>query len=165
MNQVYIYAIHRFYFRTPKTRIGSEGYVLCGSMVYSSFFSRATRISLENLVYLLLSIVITAVPRGSSQSVYCMRFRTKIRYCTPKTPAKIASLTYSNSSIAFGDLRLGGCLRLQASRSRNFRGGFWGYFDGRSDMKRACFPRPGTSTVVWHTVRVYQHKPKNGIFP
>ena len=27
---------------------------------------------------------------------------------TPKTPAKIASL---NSSIAFGDLRLGGCLR------------------------------------------------------
>ena len=37
---------------------------------------------------------------------------------TPKIPAKFASL---NSSIAFGDLRLGGCLRGR----RNFRGDFW----------------------------------------
>ena len=53
---------------------------------------------------------------------------------TPKIPAKFASL---NSSIAFGDLRLGGCLRrpppphAQYSRikRRKFCGSFWGYFD------------------------------------
>ena len=58
---------------------------------------------------------------------------------TPKILAKIASL---NSSIAFGDLRLGGCLQargLQAParaqrptrntriKRRNFRGSFWGH--------------------------------------
>ena len=62
---------------------------------------------------------------------------------TPKTPAKFASL---NSSIAFGDLRLGGCLRGPPSQAparaqsparntrikrRKFREDFWGYFDGR----------------------------------
>ena len=31
----------RFYFRTPKTRIGSQGYVLSGSMGCSTFFSEA----------------------------------------------------------------------------------------------------------------------------
>jgi hypothetical protein len=60
---------------------------------------------------------------------------------TPKTPAKIASL---NSSIAFGDLRLGGCLRAPGPKAparaqsptrntrikrRKIRRGFWGYFD------------------------------------
>ena len=60
---------------------------------------------------------------------------------TPKIRAKIASL---NSSIAFGDLRLGGCLRAPCSQAparaqsptrntrikrRNFRKDFWGYFD------------------------------------
>ena len=60
----------------------------------------------------------------------------------PKIPAKIASL---NSSIAFGDLRLGGCLRMRGRPSqapaqaqsptrntrikrRKFRRGFVGYF-------------------------------------
>ena len=62
---------------------------------------------------------------------------------TPKTPAKIASL---NSSIAFGDLRLGGCLRKRFPQAparaqsparntrikrRKIRRSFWGYFDGR----------------------------------
>ena len=60
---------------------------------------------------------------------------------TPKILAKIASL---NSSIAFGDLRLSGCLRGLPSQAparaqsptrntrikrRNFRKDFWGYFD------------------------------------
>ena len=60
---------------------------------------------------------------------------------TPKILAKIASL---NSSIAFGDLRLGGCLRGPPSQAparaqsptrntrikrRNFRTDFVGYFD------------------------------------
>ena len=60
---------------------------------------------------------------------------------TPKTPAKFASL---NSSIAFGDLRLGGCLpgrpwqapaRAQSParntriKRRKIRMDFWGYFD------------------------------------
>ena len=40
---------------------------------------------------------------------------------TPKILAKIASL---NSSIAFGDLRLGGCLR-GPQNSRGFCGLFW----------------------------------------
>ena len=59
---------------------------------------------------------------------------------TPKILAKITSL---NSSIAFGDLRLGGCLQapgLQAParaqsparntriKRRKIRGSFWGYF-------------------------------------
>ena len=60
---------------------------------------------------------------------------------TPKIRAKFASL---NSSIAFGDLRLGGCLRGPPSQAparaqsparntrikrRKIRGGFWGYLD------------------------------------
>ena len=60
---------------------------------------------------------------------------------TPKTSANFASL---NSSIAFGDLRLGGCLRGRPSQAparaqsltrntrikrRNFRRSFVGYFD------------------------------------
>ena len=60
---------------------------------------------------------------------------------SPKTSSKIASL---NSSIAFGDLRLGGCLRGPPPQAparaqsptrntrikrRKFRRGFWGYFD------------------------------------
>ena len=60
---------------------------------------------------------------------------------TRKTSAKIASL---NSSIAFGGLRLGGCLRGPPSQAparaqsptrntrikrRKFRVTFWGYFD------------------------------------
>ena len=59
---------------------------------------------------------------------------------TPKILAKIASL---NSSIAFGDLRLGGCLRTPCPQAparaqsptrntrikrRKFRKDFWGYF-------------------------------------
>ena len=62
---------------------------------------------------------------------------------TPKTSANFASL---NSSIAFGDLRLGGCLRAPCSQAparaqsparntrikrRKIRKSFWGYFDGR----------------------------------
>ena len=62
---------------------------------------------------------------------------------TPKTSANFASL---NSSIAFGDLRLGGCLRGPPPQAparaqsptrntrikrRKFRKDFWGYFDGR----------------------------------
>ena len=72
-----------------------------------------------------------SVPRDSSVKI------------TPKIPAKFASL---NSSIAFGDLRLGGCLRGPPSQAparaqsparntrikrRKFREDFWGYFDGR----------------------------------
>ena len=60
---------------------------------------------------------------------------------TPKTAAKFASL---NSSISFGDLKLGGCLRRPPSQAparaqsltrntrikrRKFRGSFVGYFD------------------------------------
>jgi hypothetical protein len=60
---------------------------------------------------------------------------------TPKIPAKFASL---NSSFAFGDLRLGGCLRTPRPQAparaqsptrntrikrRKFRRGFVGYFD------------------------------------
>jgi hypothetical protein len=78
---------------------------------------------------------------------------------TPKTSANFASL---NSSIARGALRSRRCLRGRPSQApaesqaskrntrikrRKIREDFWGYFDGRSDMKRACFPRPGTSTV------------------
>jgi hypothetical protein len=70
-----------------------------------------------------------SVPRDSSVKI------------TPKIPAKFASL---NSSIAFGDLRLGGCLRGPPSQAparaqsparntrikrRKIRGGFWGYLD------------------------------------
>ena len=57
-----------------------------------------------------------SVPRDSSVKI------------TPKIHANFASL---NSSIAFGDLRLGGCLRTprpQAPARRNFRRSFWGYF-------------------------------------
>ena len=60
---------------------------------------------------------------------------------TPKIHANFASL---NSSIAFGDLRLGGCLRGPPPQAparaqsptrntrikrRKIRGSFWGYFD------------------------------------
>ena len=84
---------------------------------------------------------------------------------TPKILAKFASL---NSSIARGALRSRRCLRTRRPQApaesqvskrntrikrRKIRGSFWGYFDGRSDMKRACFPRPGTSTV-----RVYKYE-------
>ena len=70
-----------------------------------------------------------SVPRDSSVKI------------TPKIPAKFASL---NSSIAFGDLRLGGCLRAPCSQAparaqsparntrikrRKIRRSFWGYFD------------------------------------
>ena len=70
-----------------------------------------------------------SVPRDSSVKI------------TPKIPAKFASL---NSSIAFGDLRLGGCLRGPPSQAparaqsparntrikrRKIRRSFWGYFD------------------------------------
>ena len=72
-----------------------------------------------------------SVPRDSSVKI------------TPKIPAKFASLNF-NSSIAFGDLRLGGCLRGPPSQAparaqsparntrikrRKIRGGFWGYLD------------------------------------
>ena len=84
---------------------------------------------------------------------------------THKILASFASL---NSSIARRALRSRRCLRGRPSQApaesqvskrntrikrRNFRKDFWGYFDGRSDMKRACFPRPGTSTV-----RVYKYE-------
>ena len=70
-----------------------------------------------------------SVPRDSSVKI------------TPKIPAKFASL---NSSIAFGDLRLGGCLRAPCSQAparaqsparntrikrRKIRRSFWGYLD------------------------------------
>ena len=77
---------------------------------------------------------------------------------TPKILANFASL---NSNIARGALRSRRWRRgrppqapaeSQVSKRktrikrRNFRTDFWGYFDGRRTW-RACFPRPGTSTV------------------
>ena len=82
---------------------------------------------------------------------------------TPKTSAKIASL---NSSIAFGDLRLGGCLRRQPPQTparaqsptrntrikrRNFRTDFVGYFD---------VPESEVYTPEF-TVRAQERKRKN----
>ena len=101
---------------------------------------------------------------GRGKHALFMLLYTYIHTCPPSTPsvkitpkilAKIASL---NSSIAFGDLRLGGCLRGPPPQAparaqspthntrikrRNFRTDFWGYFDGRRTWREHVFPVPG----------------------
>ena len=57
---------------------------------------------------------------------------------TKKKPKKMLPQAPAGSQVSKRNTR---------SKRRNFRVTFWGYFDGRSDMKRAFFPRPGTSTV------------------
>jgi len=102
---------------------------------------------------------------------------------TPKTSAKIASL---NSSFAFGDLRLGGCLRGPPPQAparaqsptrntrikrRKFRRGFVGYFDiPESEVytseftvralwcnRRYCMYVPGTVCMCVSWVRRWIH--------
>ena len=81
------------------------------------------------------------LPYSSRDGENMLSFSSPSVKITPKILAKFASL---NSSIAFGDLRLGGCLRGPPSQAparaqsparntrikrRKFRGNFGGYFD------------------------------------
>ena len=85
---------------------------------------------------------------------------------TPKTPAKFASL---NSSIAFGDLRLGWCLRKRFPQAparaqsptrntrikrRKIRMDFWFFLDVPESEVYTLYPR-----ITWHSECAMRRRP------